>query len=275
MRVEKLGAHLEAYVDTLPVITALRLCNKFGKGPECHIRKLPTEIVDAVEELVINLEREKRLIRWSQLLRCYTGQCNPENGHPLSGEENVCYADHDCVLEDCAHQFHEFHNATHREVCLNNSREFERELRSGSLWSRRKLLRSQLGIALWISPTCSNANGYTALAYLTLPDDPQRNETWLEAPCWEINDIGYGMPMHVGASPSPASLKRFPRALMKLGLEVFVHCRQKALSTGNREVKELEVTDDSAESGEVVEKAATWPQLTLLVYIRPGRDDDH
>jgi hypothetical protein len=59
-----------------------------------------------------------------------------------------------------------------------------------------------------------------------------------------------------------------------LGLEVFVHCRQKALSTGNNEVKELEATDDSAGSGEVIEKAATWPQLTLLVYSRPGRDDD-
>jgi hypothetical protein len=271
---------VEAYVEILPSIIALRLCNKFGKGPECHIRKLPTELFDVIEQLVVKPERKKRLVLWSQLLRCYTGQCNPENGHPLTGEENMCYSDRDCVLEDCEYQFHEFYTVAHQEICLDNQREFEKEIRYGSLWGRQKLLNAHFGIGIWISPTRSDIDGWTALAYLTLPNDPSRTETWAESvrgSNFQSNDTGYGMPVHMGATPSHASLQRFPEALKKFDLEIFVQSSQKSaqvLSTGDRKVEESKAVDETAGSGKVIEKVGTWPQLTLLVYSGPEPDQD-
>ena len=75
VRVDKLVAHLEAYVQTIPAITALRLCNRFGKGDDCHIHKLPVELVDEVEKLIIEPERERRLAVWIREMKCWSKKC--------------------------------------------------------------------------------------------------------------------------------------------------------------------------------------------------------
>ncbi|KAM0701675.1 hypothetical protein Q7P35_010584 [Cladosporium inversicolor] len=61
VRVEQLGAHLEAYIATLPTITTLRLCNRFGASDDCHINRLPVELVKLIEEYIVEPEREKAL----------------------------------------------------------------------------------------------------------------------------------------------------------------------------------------------------------------------
>lgn len=66
VRVEQLGAHLEAYIATLPIITTLRLCNRFGTGNNCHINRLPIELVKLIEEYIVRPERNKALLTWSQ-----------------------------------------------------------------------------------------------------------------------------------------------------------------------------------------------------------------
>jgi hypothetical protein len=77
VRVNQLRAHLGVYVDTIPAITALRLCNRFGTGDDCHINKLPTELVGLIEEHIVEPEREEWLDTWTRALKCCEGSCGP------------------------------------------------------------------------------------------------------------------------------------------------------------------------------------------------------
>lgn len=87
MRVEQLGAHLEAYVTTLPNIITLRLCNRFGTGSECHINKLPVELVELIEEHIVALEREKALAIWSQQHKCNEKKCKALDHYSATKEQ--------------------------------------------------------------------------------------------------------------------------------------------------------------------------------------------
>lgn len=88
MRVEQLGARLEAYVATLPKITTLRLCNRLGTGPDCYIKKLPIELVKNIEEHIVEPEREKALKTWSRERRCFEEECY-ESDHSLESSEEL------------------------------------------------------------------------------------------------------------------------------------------------------------------------------------------
>jgi hypothetical protein len=59
VRIDILGAHLEAHVETLLTISALRLCNKFGSGPQCFVNKLPAELVSIIEDFVVEPVRKR------------------------------------------------------------------------------------------------------------------------------------------------------------------------------------------------------------------------
>lgn len=62
VRPDLLGLHLEAYEKTLPTFNALRLCQRFGKGPDAHITRLPNELLKAIEDLIF----EEYLSRWPE-----------------------------------------------------------------------------------------------------------------------------------------------------------------------------------------------------------------
>lgn len=114
MRVDQIGAHLEAYVATLPIITALRLCNRFGTGNDCHVNRLPIELVKLVEEQIVGPEREKALPIWSQEHRCNESRCTLFDHFSETREEIYqryhdiygCNDDEDCGVTDhqaCGH----------------------------------------------------------------------------------------------------------------------------------------------------------------------------
>lgn len=71
------GAHLETYVKLLPSFTALRLCNRFGKGPEVSITKLPVEMIAAIEELLTQTARAEVLAEWELDFKCFESRCEP------------------------------------------------------------------------------------------------------------------------------------------------------------------------------------------------------
>lgn len=111
MRVEQLGAHVEAYVATLPTITTLRLCNRFGTGNDCHVSRLPVELVKLVEELIVEPEREKALSTWSRQHRCYEERCTPFDHFSETKEEvyQIYHARYGCVDDkDCGVDEHFF-----------------------------------------------------------------------------------------------------------------------------------------------------------------------
>ncbi|KAK4902532.1 hypothetical protein LTR27_000469 [Elasticomyces elasticus] len=51
--------HLDAYTKALPDLHYLRLCWKFGKGEDVHITRLPVEIEQAIEHLLLQSRRRQ------------------------------------------------------------------------------------------------------------------------------------------------------------------------------------------------------------------------
>ena len=41
---------LEAYINLLPTMNALRMCHRYGRGPNAAIARLPTELITYIEE---------------------------------------------------------------------------------------------------------------------------------------------------------------------------------------------------------------------------------
>ena len=87
MRVEQLGAHLEAYIATLPMIITLRLCNRFGTGDDCHVNRLPIELVKLIEEYIVGPERKMALLTWSQQKKCNEKKCKVFDHYSATKEE--------------------------------------------------------------------------------------------------------------------------------------------------------------------------------------------
>ena len=74
-----LGAHLEAYINTLPVVNAIKLCNRYGRGENVGISKLPVELVLCVAEYIVQDERDRQLSIWTRDFQCFQLLCKPEN----------------------------------------------------------------------------------------------------------------------------------------------------------------------------------------------------
>ena len=91
MRIDLLGAHLEAYVETLPTISALRLCNKFGSGPQCFINKLPVELIGMIEDFVVEPVRERARASWAKEYKCFQGNCRMIDDHLTREEQHDIY----------------------------------------------------------------------------------------------------------------------------------------------------------------------------------------
>jgi hypothetical protein len=76
VRPDLLGQSLEAYEKFLPVLTTLRLCHRFGRGPDVHVTKLPVEILAVVEELIFDSLRA-RATSWISLFEHFESRCEP------------------------------------------------------------------------------------------------------------------------------------------------------------------------------------------------------
>lgn len=298
---EKLVAGVEAYSETLPVINAVREC-LIDEG----IGKLPVELVEIIERFVVEPERERRLVVWSKLKRCWDDKCILKEDHPIPAEQDWCPC-YDCSSEECRSKSHPANLNGHvclaqrgicylnwfgrdpvcrrdriwRDIHEQNIDKFEDELGShGRLYEQESLLKRKLNIGFWVTKTCFNVDERAALAYLTLPDSVWRSEAWED----NYSESGFGIPVHLSAAPSPEFLKKtFDKALKKLGLEISVHRSQehaealsvtkdeKKVSEGVKEVSK--VMEESGGSGKVPKKAETWPQLTLLMHSDPRSED--
>jgi hypothetical protein len=73
--VEEFIPSLSGYVQSLDVTTALRLCNRYGRGPSCYVNKLPTELVDLIEGHVHIAMRQNAFVEWEQQKQCAEGKC--------------------------------------------------------------------------------------------------------------------------------------------------------------------------------------------------------
>lgn len=83
VRPDLLGEHLDAFISTLPQIHALRMCHLFGRGSDVHITKLPVEIEQAIEELIVeswdsfDCDNWMPLGTWKEQFECFESRCEP------------------------------------------------------------------------------------------------------------------------------------------------------------------------------------------------------
>ena len=300
VRIDKLGAHLEAYIQTLPTVIALRLCGSFGTGPQCHINKLPVELVSRIESFIVEPARVEALQTWSRKFRCFELKCDMLDYHLTQVHQRAllrgamrseCPGNHRSTFKfDIDAESTKKHRATLRKYvdkndCWEQSHDKNRrswikdvdiDLPTCIFNEHQALVRSHFGVDVWISnvklPTDTPAavpwrydeRQYSTVAYITLPNNESSREGW-SSNRYDGGNLqsGYAMPVKLGAVPTQASLRRFPRALNLLGLEVFIHPTQKrTVMFAPPDVQHSDVTDALDGS------AADWPQLTLLTKTR-------
>jgi hypothetical protein len=293
VRIDKFGAHLEAYTDTLPVITALRLCNRLGKGKNCYISKLPTELINDIERLVLEPERERCLATWSKELKCWKYECKPF-GHFTPEEQEIFCAHYGCVTYGCEDEAHTIggkgaphghicsgkgtcalaHSLSYEEAlismpkklsekayqheCSDNRMRFLCKIKHGFLYSHRHLLKLHFGVDFWTSTTRSWVHRPIALAYLTIPSESAQQYAEPNLPARYNSD---GRPLQLGGSLSPASHKRFSDALRRLDLELFIRHGDK--STPYEQERDIKLSRQTMSSATVSE-AGPWPQLIKM-----------
>ncbi|GAB7327904.1 hypothetical protein MBLNU13_g11686t1 [Cladosporium sp. NU13] len=279
----QLAAHFQAYLNTLPALNALRACNRFGKGQQCHINKLPVELIQSIAHYYVLPEREENAEQWQSQLRCYEDTCSlfehnsreellelhadlvertPEVCEcdypydPDDEELSECLGDHDDGFDQ--HQDNRYH--------------WENQV--ATLDHKRELFRKHFGLDLWLSTVCLGSSerfygeAETTLAYLTLPGREERSEKWDHFEMEGESPYGYGRPtcksgcgMAVTMEPhtSPQDVQRFKRAMKDLELDFFVHETQqqkKPLSLASRTADPAPVVDDTA---------ASYPRPMFLV----------
>jgi hypothetical protein len=73
--VEEFIPSLTGYVQSQSIITALRLCNRYGRGPACFVNRLPTELIELIESHIHVATRRSAFAEWEQQKRCTVGSC--------------------------------------------------------------------------------------------------------------------------------------------------------------------------------------------------------
>lgn len=94
----ELVAQLEKYEAALPIIHTLRLCHRFGKGDNVHVMKLPVEVEQLIEDLVLNSAVIPDYAHGpDRMIVHFENRCTP------STHANHTYADvFDAVIDDMA-----------------------------------------------------------------------------------------------------------------------------------------------------------------------------
>lgn len=79
VNIAELGGSLEAYIRFKPCITALRLCNRYGQGPNVTVPKLPQELIDHIIGYIIFPTRAECTDEWEKRQRCSEYRCSPRD----------------------------------------------------------------------------------------------------------------------------------------------------------------------------------------------------
>lgn len=290
-----LGAHLEAYVDALPTLTTLRLCNRYGKGDRVFISKLPIELVKLVEHHLVQPIRERHCVCWRRDLKCFELKCDMLDHLSFDDKLDIYFEmidyygppTDDDAWEDPSEETVDRVLSRHSFPGYDDCWEGHYDRRGGwldrvgrdrsglNIFEKHKsLISAHFGVDIWRSNVRlpqSDADFWdayeapdTTVTYLTMPNHQPRSERWyisegeMESGIFGC-ESGYGVPVVPGQPPSAKSLRRFARAMKILDLEVFVHKSQQGHIL-TQPVKDGETTIDN----KVAYDAESWPQLTLL-----------
>ena len=99
VEIDVVGPHLQSYSETKRVVDTLRLCNRFGKGNEAFVTRLPAGVLELVVHRVRWRDLESNIEKWSRGRRCCEDIC-----HTLehwTGEELMEMHEEFGLLPDC------------------------------------------------------------------------------------------------------------------------------------------------------------------------------
>lgn len=72
----RLIAHLRVDKDTAEIQATLRLCHRYGAGPDVHIANLPAELLDNVIHFTLEPRRKEAVEELEKTYRCFAGNCS-------------------------------------------------------------------------------------------------------------------------------------------------------------------------------------------------------
>lgn len=290
VKVEQLGAHLEAYVNLQPTLTTLRLCNRFGYGEKVFITRLPVELVKNIEDCLMSEEREKTRKEWAADLRCFEHRCEPKDhlspddwevareeirdrdpyfnkdwyGKERTEDERV-----NAYMRDVEWEYDHEHYGKRSEwqarVGVEASQDRDRD--RGVLGHYAPLVHAHFRLQTWTahvriakSDDCWADGDFdaaeTTVAYLKMPTTHSFRDQWrigsYEYESGGMMECGYGIPVNAPAPPTKKEQASFKRAMKVLGLEPYTHSSPAAAR-------------QSVESTGGNKMRTSWePQLTML-----------
>jgi hypothetical protein len=280
----QLVGHMEAYRITLPAMNTLRLCNRFGKGPQAYINRLPVEIVQQIAHHAVVPVRKERAADWAMHLLCYEDRCRMLDHHDRDGvvDSYLRYGlDEDCGCDEDACSAPPNDNHLNEFICDNASAwddgglhddrrsEWEAKLANFQIVDR-PLFQIHFGLDIWLSRVClgtssKNESADTTVAYLIMRDRAVQRKKWSrhmsEDGYLETSyQSGYGVTVSMDQRATPDEIQIFKRAMRLLGLDVSIHETQ-----SQDEVLSLAPSTKKEQPLSEVETAASYPRPTLLI----------
>lgn len=276
----QLAAHVESHILKLPVVNTVRACNRFGKGPQCHINRLPVELVQRIIHYYLSEDRETRLEECVKLLRCYEDTCTVFDHYSREdlleiydehyvddnilsvfdkpdrpNDEKLLRSVGECELDETSNHYD---NRLAWELCLETW-----------LSKESKNLQKHFGVDAWVSQTCIGtsrrymSSADTTVAYLTLLKRAERSKEWqrdLSEDGYESTHIGYGFAVAVDQHATSREIQNLNRAMRILDLEVFVHETQQQIQESG-----LSLASDEEQTTEKADSATSFPRPMFLV----------
>lgn len=280
VRIAQLGAHWEAYRETLPVLNTLRACNRFGKGSQCYINNLPVELIERISHYYVLPIRQEKLAWWKSLQDCYEDNCDL-TAHWSKEEILSIYQEHraagtcKCVehasvddLDDLADFIgkHVDWDQTHNERLYEWQDQIEKHLPKAF-----RTFNKHFGLDIWLSKIClgleedGDSYRHTAVAYVILPNRAESVTKW-PRPIKSLNhyDDYYNFESGWSSTVAPFQavtsnvVQRFKRVMKALDVDLFVEwCRT--------EQGALSLAPKDQEHAPIEESEASYPRAMLLI----------
>lgn len=282
-----LGSRLEAYINALDTVTTLRLCHRFGKGPQATISTLPVELVHLIEYQILREEQSATLESWQKDFKCFKQQCQPIDHFSKSdlehwrkqvtlgamfGLDDIYCAElkSDATLDEKVNHLAGGGDLNFwEEIHVDRCRSWDtRTGFKGVFVTHREVIKKHFGLDTWTAHIrLPNAGpdifgdglAKTTTAYLKLPEAQNVKRMWDMADPPEYDDdfdeSGYGVPVAVPEPLSEVSFNRFWRAMFILDLKPHCYTHQKGMM----------LAADNVSRKKAKKQRLAWPQLTMLV----------
>lgn len=280
--VARLGAHWDAYRETLPALDALRACNRFGRGPQCYINKLPVELIQRISDYHVTPIRQKKFEWWVTRLSCYEGYCTTVSHYTREEKLKIYYEKHAEAKEaketedDGSHEPDDkilnliFWGDDTQLIHDENRDEWEAQIKK-LLPETLPAFKKHFGLDVWLSKVCLGLDDEgldylnTTAAYLILPDRGQCTREWNLVSKVGLHscpfETGLGMKIAPSQQVTPKVIQQFSRAMMALDLKPcggYGHLQKKPLSLAPTDTEQAPASDKPS-------SASSFPRQMLLI----------